>query len=103
VKNLKLITVIVERGRAKKIVDELLKINVTGATLFYARGTGVRQKIGILGKLIEPEKEVFMIVVKEEVADSIFEKIVELAKLDKPGKGIAFIQNIEKVAGFFEG
>lgn len=42
---LKLITCIVQRGKADKAVDAALKAGAEGATTFYARGTGVRQRL----------------------------------------------------------
>ena len=58
--NLNLITCIVQRGRAEKVVDAALKAGAPGATHFYGRGTGVRQKLGVLSKLIVPEKEIIL-------------------------------------------
>ena len=59
--NLNLITCIVQRGRAEKVVDAALKAGAPGATYYYGRGTGVRQKLGVLSKLIVPEKEIILI------------------------------------------
>lgn len=51
-----LITGIVQRGKAEKVVKAAMEAGAQGATVFYARGTGVRQKLGFVGKLIQPEK-----------------------------------------------
>ena len=100
--DIKLITCIVQRGRADKAVDAAMSAGAEGATIFYARGTGVRQKLGILGKLIEAEKEVIMIVVRNNQHDAVFEALSKTAELDKPGKGFAFIHHIEKAIGFLD-
>jgi len=86
---------------ADKVIKEVLKLNISGVTSFYARGTGVREKIGFIGRLIEPEKEVFMTVVPVEKADAIFDKIVEIAHLKEPGKGFAFVQDVGRAEGFY--
>ena len=58
-----LITCIVQRGTAEAAVQAARKAGAQGATLFYARGTGVRQShLGILGVTVSSEKEVIYIV-----------------------------------------
>ena len=45
-----LITCIVQRGAAEAAVQAARRAGAQGATIFYARGTGVRQKhLGVLG------------------------------------------------------
>jgi nitrogen regulatory protein PII len=97
---LKSIICIVQRGKADKIIDAALKAGAEGATSFYAHGTGVRQKLGFIGKFIQAEKEVVLIVVKNKQTESVFQDMVKTGELDKPGKGFAFIQSIEKAIGF---
>lgn len=96
----KLLTCIVQRGKADKVVDAAIKAGAQGATIFYARGTGIRQKLGFIGKLIQAEKEVIMTVVTDTTADDVFNAMTKAAELEKPGKGFAFIHHIEKAVGF---
>src|SRR5210317_956907 len=100
--DLNLITCIVQRGRAKKVVDAALLAGAPGATYYYGRGTGVRQKLGVLSKLIVPEKEIIQIVIKENMADKVFDAIVKAGKLDKKGQGFAYIHKIDRAIGFLE-
>ena len=100
--DLKLITVIVQTGKAEKVVDAALKAGAPGATYYYGRGTGVRQKLGVLSKLIVPEKEIILIITKEGQTDSLFDAIVKAGKLDKKGQGFAFIHEIDRAIGFLE-
>jgi nitrogen regulatory protein PII len=97
-----LITCIVERGKADKIVDEAIKAGATAATMFYARGRGVKEKLGFLGKFIMPEKEVILIATKAEQTQNVFDVVAKAAQLDIPGKGFAYVQPIERTAGFFD-
>jgi nitrogen regulatory protein PII len=99
---LEVITCIVQRGEADKVVKSALKAGAQGATIFYARGTGVRQKLGFLGAFIQPEKEVIIIVTHASQTENIFKAIVQSGKLDKPGKGFAFVQKVKKAIGFLE-
>ncbi|MBW2466342.1 MAG: P-II family nitrogen regulator [Deltaproteobacteria bacterium] len=100
--DLKLITCIVQRGKAEKVIDAALLAGAPGATYFYGRGTGVRQKLGVLSKLIVPEKEIIQIVIKENMADKVFDAIVKAGKLDKKGQGFAYIHKIDRAIGFLE-
>jgi len=100
--DLKLITCIVQRGKADKVIDAALLAGAPGATYYYGRGTGVRQKLGVLSKLIVPEKEIIQIVIKEDLADKVFDAIIKAGKLDKKGQGFAYIHKIDRAIGFLE-
>ncbi|MFH1352434.1 MAG: P-II family nitrogen regulator [bacterium] len=98
----KLITCIVEQGKADGIIKEILKMGISGVTSFRGVGTGVREKIGLKGRLIEPEKDVFMTVVPEEKTDDMFGRIIELANLKETARGFVFVQDVEKAFGFYK-
>lgn len=100
--SLDLITCIVQRGEADKVVKKSLLEGAQGATVYYGRGTGVRQKIGIFGSLIQPEKEVVLIVTPSDITDQVFNACIEAGKLDLPGRGFAFVQKIDRAVGFLE-
>lgn len=96
----KIITCIVQRGKADKVVKAAMAAGAEGATVFYARGTGVRQKLGILGAMLSPEKEVIVIGTTGDKSDSIFDAVVEAGKLGNPGRGFAFVQDADRAVGF---
>ncbi len=96
-----LITCIVQRGAAEEAVQAAREAGAQGATIFYARGTGVRQKhLGVLGVTLSAEKEVIYIVAASDQADRIFEKIYLAAKLDTPGMGMIYMTPLEKMATY---
>ena len=96
-----LLTAIVQRGSADLVVQAAQEAGAQGATIFHARGTGIRQKhLGILGLTVNSEKEVIYIVVPSEQADRMFERIFVTAKLDTPGRGILWMTNLEKMATY---
>ncbi|HAX61833.1 MAG TPA: transcriptional regulator [Elusimicrobia bacterium] len=97
---LNLITCIVQRGKADKVIKDAIKSGAEGATVFYARGTGVRQKLGFWGKIITPEKEVILIVTKKLQTDAVFEAIIKSGKLAQPGQGFAFVHSVDRAVGF---
>lgn len=96
-----LITAIVQRGSAETVVQAARRAGAQGATIFYARGTGVRQKhLGVLGVTVSAEKEVIYIVAPTDQADRIFEKIYVAGHLDTPGMGMLYMTPLEKMATY---
>lgn len=95
-----LITCIVQRGSADKIIEAARETGAQGATVNYARGMGVRERLGILGVAVDVEKEIINIVVSSEQVDRIFEKMYFAGNLDTPGMGIMYISKVEKAATY---
>jgi len=58
-----LITCIVQRGVADKIIQAAREVGAQGATVHYAKGMGIRERLGILGVAVDVEKEIINIVV----------------------------------------
>ncbi|OFZ56554.1 MAG: hypothetical protein A2428_10645 [Bdellovibrionales bacterium RIFOXYC1_FULL_54_43] len=96
-----LITCIIQRGKGDSIGKAAIAAGAGGATVFFARGMGLRERLGLLGLAIVPEKEVVMIVCTESETPRIFDAIVAAGKLDTPGMGIAYVMPIYHVAGIF--
>jgi len=97
-----LITCVVQRGVGDDVWKAAREAGAGGATIYFARGMGVRERLGILGVAISAEKEVLLLVVPEQQTDKVFDAIVEAAKLDTPGMGFAFIQEARKIVGFHD-
>lgn len=97
---LSLITCIVQRGKANDIVKAAVLAGAQGATVYFASGSGMREKLGILGLAVEVEKEVINIVVPNEQADHIFEVMYKAGKLDTPGMGFIYVTPLEKATTF---
>ena len=95
-----LITCIVQRGLADTIIQAAREAGAQGATVHFARGMGVRERLGILGVAVEVEKEVIDIVVSKEQVERVFERMYLAGKLDTPGMGIMYITPLEKAATF---
>ena len=74
-KDVALITCIVQRDVANTIIKAAREAGVQGATVHFARGTGIRERLGILGVAVEVEKEVINIVVSSEQVERVFEKM----------------------------
>ncbi|NKQ39199.1 MAG: P-II family nitrogen regulator [Methanosarcinales archaeon] len=93
------IYVIVERQEAEKIVKSAKNAGAEGATIFFARGTGVHENKTLFGIPIESEREIILIITKKEKTKKILEVVIDAGELNKEGKGIAFVQDVSIVAG----
>lgn len=95
-----LITCIVQRGMGDAIVHAATDAGAQGATVYYAKGSGVRERLGVLGVAVEVEKEVVNIIVATGQKDIVFRSIYLAGQLDTPGMGIAYVTPLEKAATF---
>ena len=95
-----MITCIVQASHADKVVKAAQNVGAQGATVTYARGTGVRERMGLLGVAIDEQKEMVRIIVSEEQADRVFESMYLAGELDKPGMGIMFMNKLDRIATY---
>jgi len=95
-----LITCIVQRGLADEIIKAAQEAGAQGATVNYARGEGIRERLGVLGFAIEVEKEIINILVANDQIDRIFDKMYIAGKLGTPGMGVMFVTPLEKAATY---
>jgi nitrogen regulatory protein P-II 1 len=95
-----LITCVVQRGLAETITEAAREAGAQGATVHFARGMGVRERLGILGVAVEVEKEVVDIVVAKEQLERVFKCMYLAGKLDTPGMGIMYITPLDKAATY---
>jgi nitrogen regulatory protein PII len=77
---------------AEAVVAAAMKAGAPAATVSFARGSGIRERLTLLLKIaIREEKEVIDIVASAEKADDIFDAMVKAAQIDLPGKGIIWM------------
>ena len=95
----KLITAIVQRGKADKPVQAALKAGAQGATIVFGRAQGNRERLGLLGLAVQPEKEVISIVVEEQLLDRVLAVLVRAGNPDQPGVGFVYVTAVERTVG----
>ncbi|MBT8449200.1 MAG: P-II family nitrogen regulator [Gammaproteobacteria bacterium] len=95
-----LITAIVQRGKADELVDAAQEVGAQGASIHYAHGRGVRERLGLMGLAVEAEKEVINIIVSSDQANRVFERIYMAGDFDTPGMGFMWVTPVEKAASF---
>ena len=98
--DLSLITCIVQRGIADNITKAARSAGAQGATIHFAKGMGIRERLGILGVAVDVEKEIINIVVSNDQVERIFERMYFAGNLDTPGMGIMYVTPLDKAATY---
>lgn len=94
-----LIVTIVNKGNCDKVIEASKKAGAEGGTLLFGRGTGIHEHAKLFGITIEPEKEVILTLIRRELSEEVFAAITVAVDLNKPGRGIAFVLEVERVVG----
>jgi nitrogen regulatory protein PII len=95
----KAIFTVVDKGNAETAVDSATSVGARGATIINARGSGIHETTTLFSMQIEPEKEIVMILAKNDQVETIVASIRENLKIDDPGNGIMFILDVNKTYG----
>ena len=98
----KAIFTIVDRGKAEDVIDAAVSAGSKGGTIINARGSGIHETSKIFNMEIEPEKEIVLILSENELTDKITSAIREKTKIDQPGQGIIFVQDVQDAYGLNE-
>lgn len=98
--DVELIIVIVERGKADKIIKKAREAGASGATVFYGRGSGDKDIAHWIGRNIDQAKEIILILTETgDKEKKIMEAVVEAGKIREPGTGIAFTMPVKHLFG----
>ncbi|MGI5836538.1 MAG: P-II family nitrogen regulator [Chloroflexota bacterium] len=98
----RIVTVIVDKGKAEQVIEAATKAGSRGGTVVNARGSGIHETKKLFSMDIEPEKEIVMILSKKEKTAGIVASIKDHLKMDQPGNGIIFTQDVNEAYGLFE-
>lgn len=96
------IAVIVDKGNAEWVIEAAEKAGSKGGTIINARGSGIHETSRIFGVEIEPEKEIVLILTKNNQTKVLVEAICEALKLEEKGRGILFVQPVCQAVGLYE-
>jgi nitrogen regulatory protein PII len=94
------ITVVLQKGRADDVLKACRELGVAGGVVHLARGTGARERLGLLGIAVEAEKDVVTVVVAADHRDLIAEAIYRAGGLDVPGGGYLYVSALERLATY---
>lgn len=96
------ITVVVEKGKAEDVINAATRAGSKGGTIINGRGSGPHEISKVFAMDIEPEKEIVLILAKNTTTEAIVTSIREQLKIDEPGKGIIFVQDVNSTYGLYE-
>lgn len=96
----KLIIVIVNQGKSKRIIKQLAKKKNIGWTIVYGEGS-VNQDFceELLGIKFVSTKEIIIIVESSERLEATLGLVTKAGKLTKPGTGLAFVIDLKSNYG----
>ncbi len=97
----KAIFTVVEKGKAEEVIETATAAGSRGGTIINARGSGIHETSTLFSMTIEPEKEIVMILAKEEATEAIASAIRENLQIDEPGNGIMFILDVNNTYGLY--
>jgi nitrogen regulatory protein PII len=85
-----LVVTVISSGYFEKVMEVARAAGATGGTAIHARGLGSQKAMKYLGITIHPEKELVLILVKQENRLAIMETITRELGLNMAGMGICF-------------
>ncbi len=92
---------VLEKGKAEECMAVARAAGAGGGTIIHGRGAGVPQDF-YFPLVIEPQKEILLIVTAREAAYGIRNAIYTQMGLDKPGGGIIFSLPVLSTLGLYE-
>jgi nitrogen regulatory protein PII len=98
IKKIKLLVVIIDRGKGDEVVEILRESGVTYNMIspsYCASGSDIMDYLG----LSNPERDLILSVVTEDKVTKVMNKLLYKMDLDEPGTGFAFTIPITGVSG----
>ena len=90
---------IVNNGFADEAMDAARDVGARGGTVLSARGTANLEAEKAFQIQIQPEKEMIMILVTNEIKDAVLHALYKCVGTHTPAHGIAFAMPVDNVVG----
>ena len=97
-----LIISIVSEGHAEKVMSIAKKNGANGGTLIKGRGIGGKNSFKFFNLTVEPEKDIILIVCKDEDKNKIMQAILDKNGMNTEAKGICFSIPVDSTVGIDE-
>lgn len=94
-----LVVAIANPGYTELIMDAARRGNAGGGTVLHAKGTGMEGAEKFLGVSLADEKEIVLMVVKQEDKNTVMRAIMEDAGLDSKARSVVFSLPVTSTAG----
>ena len=98
-KNFQVIVCIVNNGFADEAMDAARAVGARGGTVMSARGTANLYAERAFYIQIQPEKEMIMIIVSEDIKEDVMHALYRSVGTHTPAHGIAFAMPVDGVVG----
>ena len=98
-KGYKCILAIVNNGFSEVAMDAAKACGARGGTILHGRGTISKDAEKFFNISIQPEKEIVMILAKNELIDSILKGLYNAIGTSTQAQGIAFALPVDEVIG----
>lgn len=96
------INIIVDKGKAEDVIEAAITAGSKGGTIVNGRGSGIHETSKLFSMDVEPEKEIVIILSEVNMTEAIISVIREKLKIDEPGNGIIYVQDVNKTYGIFK-
>ena len=96
------IFMIINKGMADKVLDSARMAGSTGGTVIHGRGSGTETTEKIFNMEIEPERDIVLILSRQEETEKIVETIRVSTGLEDAGNGIIFVLDVSKTTGLYD-
>ena len=98
-KGYKCILAIVNNGFSEAAMDAAKACGARGGTILHGRGTISKEAEKFFNISIQPEKEIVMILAKNELIDSILKGLYNAIGTSTQAQGISFVLPVDEVIG----
>lgn len=98
-KQYQVIVCIVNNGFADEAMDAARAVGARGGTVMSARGTANIEAEKAFQIQIQPEKEMIMILVSEDIKEDVMHALYRSVGTHTPAHGIAFAMPVDDVVG----
>jgi len=93
-----LITCVVPTGKGDTVLKAARDLGVASGIVLQGRGTGIRERLGLLGVAVEVDKEIVIMLVANERRDILIESLFKAAELNAPAAGFIYATPVDKAA-----
>ncbi len=94
-----LIFCVINAGFSDDVMFAARKAGAEGGTILKGRGTAPVEAEQAFQISIQPEKEIVMLLVPEEIKDNVLRELYQSAGLDSAGQGIIFSMPVDRTLG----
>lgn len=98
---MKRIEAIIPQGKTEETAGELMKLGVSGLTIYDSKGKGQIERPEVLSgrgtgshRTAYTSNSTFVIVVKDSMADKVVEGIIKYASSGEAGEGKIFVSDV---------